>query len=104
MYIDKLNGKITEAMYDRLFKKLINEAKQKEREYIKTKEIQSNSKQDDSENIKELVKEFLELKKPTPEVMKVIINRIEIHQDKQVDIYFNFKKLNELKDEFSLRY
>ena len=28
--------------------------------------------------------------------MKVIINRIEIHQDKQVDLYFNFKQLNTL--------
>ena len=36
---------------------------------------------------------FLELKEPTPEIMKVIINKIEIHQDKQVDIIFNFKKI-----------
>jgi len=43
-----------------------------------------------------LVKEFIELKEPTPEVMKVIINRIEIHQDKQVDIIFNFKQLNNI--------
>ena len=32
------------------------------------------------------------------EIMKVIINRIEIHQDKQVDLYFNFKQLNNLKE------
>ena len=96
MYVDKLNGKITEAMYERLYKKLINEAKQKEREYIEIQEMQNTSKQDDSENIKKLVKEFLELKEPTPEVMKVIINRIEIHQDKQVDLYFNFKQLNNI--------
>ena len=57
--------------------------------------MQDNSKQDDSENIKKMVNEFLGLKEPTPEVMKVIINRIDIHQDKQVDIKFNFKKLNQ---------
>ena len=96
MYVDKLNGKVTEAMYDRLFKKLRDEAKQKEREYIEIQEMQNTSKQDDSENIKKLVKEFLELKEPTPKVMKVIINRIEIHQDKQVDIIFNFKQLNNI--------
>ena len=28
--------------------------------------------------------------------MKVIINKIEIHQDKQVDIIFNFKQLNNI--------
>ena len=83
-------------MYERLYKKLINEAKQKEREYIEIQEMQNTSKQDDSENIKKLVKEFLKLKEPTPEVMKVIVNRIEIHQDKQVDLYFNFKQLNNI--------
>ena len=44
------------------------------------------------------MQEFLELKEPTPEIMKVIINRIEIHQDKQVDLYFNFKELNHFEN------
>lgn len=74
---------------------MIDEAKQKE--YIEIQEMQNSSKQDDSENIKKIIREFLELKEPTPEVMKVIINRIEIHQDKQVDLYFNFKQLNNIK-------
>ena len=91
MYVDKLNGKINEVMYERLYKKLIDETKQKEREYIEIQEMQNNSKQDDTQNIKKIVKEFLDLKKPTPEVMKVIINRIEIHKNKQVDLYLNFK-------------
>lgn len=94
MYVDKLNGKISEAMYERLYKKLIEEVKQKEREYIEIQEIQDNSKQDDTQNIKKIVHEFLELKEPTSEIMKVIINRIEIHQDKKIDIYFNFRNLN----------
>lgn len=97
MYVDKLNGKITEVMYERLYKKLIDEAKQKEREYMEIQEMQNSSKQDDTQSIKKIVREFLELKEPTPEVMKVIINRIEIHQDKQVDLYFNFKQLNNIK-------
>ena len=29
--------------------------------------------------------------------MRVLINRIEIHQDKQVDLLFNFKKLNNIE-------
>ena len=44
------------------------------------------------------MREFLNLNEPTPEIMKVIINRIEIHHDKQVDLYFNFKQLNDLKE------
>ena len=94
MYVDKLNGKISEEMYERLFNKLKDEIKQKEMEYIQLKNEQENNSDDDIENIKKLVNDFLKLEKPTPEIMKVLINRIEVHQDKQVDIIFNFKMLN----------
>ena len=97
MYVDKLNNKISEEMYDRLFKKLIDEIKQKEEEYNELKKIKQETLKDDSEEIKKIVKEFLKLENPTPEIMKVIINKIEIHQDKQVDIIFNFKQLNRSK-------
>lgn len=101
MYVDKLNNKISEEMYERLFDKLINEVKQKEKEYDELKMQKEDNRQDDRREIEKIVKEFLKVEKPTPEIMKVIINKIEIHQDKQVDIYFNFKKLNDLKDKFS---
>ena len=98
MYVDKLNNKISEEMYERLFSKLKNEIKQKENEYIEIKRQKEESKKDDTEKIKSIIREFLSLNKPTPEIMKIIINRIEIHQDKQVDLYFNFKQLNNLKE------
>lgn len=94
MYVDKLNNKISEEMYERLFNKIINEIKQKEKDYNELKNEKEVSNQDDSKEIEKIVKEFLKLENPTPEIMKVIINRIEIHQDKQIDIIFNFKKLN----------
>ena len=94
MYIDKLNGKINEEMYERLFNKLKGEIKQKEEKYIGLKNEQKNNSNDDIEKIRKLLNNFLKLEKPTPEIMKVLINRIEIRQDKQVDIIFNFKKLN----------
>lgn len=97
MYVDKLNNKVSEEMYNRLFDKLINEVNRKEKEYNEIKNKKEDTRQDDSKEIEKVVKEFLKLEKPTPEMMKVIINRIEIHQDKQVDIIFNFKKLNGLK-------
>ena len=92
MYIDKLNGKLSEEMYERLFEKLQDEAKQKEKEYIELKEMSESTEENNSQEIEKVIKEFLSLEKPTPEIMKVIINRIEIHQDKQVDVWFNFKK------------
>ena len=94
MYVDKLNGKISEERYERLFNKLKGEIKQKEEEYMQLKNEQEDNSYDDVNNIKKLVNDFLKLEKPTPEAIKVFINRIEVHQDKQVDIIFNFKKLN----------
>lgn len=96
MYVDKLNEKISEEMYERLFNKLKDDIKQKEEEYIGLKNEQENNSYDDIENIKKLVNDFLKLEKTTPEIMKVLVNRIEVHQDKQVDIIFNFKILNQL--------
>ena len=43
MYVDKLNGKISEEMYERLFNKLKGEIKQKEEEYIGLKNEQENA-------------------------------------------------------------
>ena len=96
MYVDKLKGKVSEEMYERLFNKLKGEIKQKEEEYIGLKNEQENNSYDDIEKIKKLVHDFLKLEKPTPEIMRMLINKIEIHQDKQVDLYFNFRKLNNL--------
>ena len=99
MYVDKLNNKISEEMYSRLFSKLRKEVKQKEQEYSELVAIKERNKEDDTEDIKKAVKEFLKLEEPTPEFMKVIINRIELHQDKQVDIVFNFKMLNNITNQ-----
>ena len=93
MYFDKLSGKISEAMYERLFKKLNNDIQDKEKQYNETK-VLAEKYQDDNRDIEKVIKEFLNMEKPTPELMRVIINRIEIHQDKQVDLIFNFSKLN----------
>ena len=90
MYVDKLNHKITEEMYERLFEKFREEIKQKENDYLKIKQ-QEELKQDNTEKIKNIVQEFLNFNDPTPETLKVIINKIEIHQDKQIDLYLNFK-------------
>ena len=84
-------------MYERLLEKFRDEIRQKEDEYIEIKQQKEDAKQDDTEKIKSVVQDYLSLSKPTSEIMKVIINRIEIHQDKQVDLYFNFKQLNNLK-------
>ena len=91
MYIDKLNNKLSEEMYERLFNKLKKAEREKKTEYIELKKEEEECVEDNDSEIERLVKEFLKLEKPTPEIMRVLINRIEIHQDKQVDLLFNLK-------------
>lgn len=99
MYIDKLNNNISDVMYDRLFSKLTNEIKEKEEKITELKELyEKDNDLDNTKQLKKVIKDFLSLEKPTRELMKVIINRIEIHQNKQIDIKFNFKKLNFFSD------
>ena len=40
------------------------------------------------------------MEKPTKEIIREFIEKIEIHSDKQVDIYFNFKPLQDLNNNF----
>lgn len=98
MYMDKLENKITEEMYERLYNKLQDDIKKKEKEYMEYEKLKNEVSGNNDEEIKKLIKEYLSLKKPTPELMKVLINRIEVHQNKEIDIYFNFSKLDELKE------
>jgi len=96
MYVDKLNNKISQEMYERLFNKLTKELEQKEKDYNDIEKEKNFSTVDQSKEIQKVVKDFLKLENPTPEIMKVVVNRIEIHQDRQIDIIFNFKRLNEI--------
>ena len=69
MYVDKLNNKISEEMYERLLKKFKNEIGEKENKYLEIKQQKEESKQDNTEKIKSVVQEFLELKELTPEII-----------------------------------
>ena len=53
----------------------------------------NSSKKEKLKVIKRLAnhKEFMEAKNYTRELMLKLINRVEIHDDRSVDIYFNFK-------------
>ena len=56
------------------------------------------SKNNKNERLDKLVDEFLNMESPTKEIIREFIEKIEIHSDKQVDIYFNFKPLQELNE------
>ena len=91
-YIEKAN-KIKKEVED--YTKRIKETEQ---------ELNGENVQEDKEKkLDNLVDEFLNMEKPNKEIIREFIERIEIHSDKQVDIYFNFKplqELNEIKEKF----
>lgn len=95
MYIDKLDSKIDDDMYDRLSMKLRSEI-----DKLKLDKESLLDKLDNSEInggtrlINSLVDEIFKSGKITQELAYKLIKRIEIHENKEVDIYFNFNILN----------
>ncbi len=53
-------------------------------------------KNDTNDKLDNLITEFLNMENPTKEIIREFIEKIEIHSDKQVDIYFNFKPLQDM--------
>lgn len=104
LYEDRLSEIITVDSYIENANRIRNEIKEYQE---RIKEIQQelsgeeNSKNKD-EKLNNLVDEFLNMEKPTKEIIREFIDKIEIHSDKQVDIYFNFKPLQELNNNFSV--
>ena len=55
------------------------------------KELAGENTKNNETRLDNLIDEFLQMEKPTKEIIREFIEKIEIHSDKQVDIYFNFK-------------
>ncbi len=100
LYEDRLAEIITVENYIENAKRIKNDVKDlQERIKELEKELNGEDKQiDKEEKLNSLVDEFLNMEKPNKEIIREFIERIEIHSDKQVDIYFNFKPLQELND------
>ena len=96
VYMDKLEGKISEEMYTRISSKLLTELEElkKKLKQIKT-ELETKSDEQVFEiNYKNFLEKFINMETPTRDMMLRLIDRVEVHKDKQIDIYFNFKELN----------
>ncbi|MBR1385492.1 MAG: recombinase family protein [Bacilli bacterium] len=84
LYLDKLNNKIDEEMFNRLFIKINNEID------LLKKEI-SNYSYKPIDIKEEVVNSLININ--NNQFINKLIKRIEIHQDKTLDIYFNFKMI-----------
>ena len=81
---EKISIENFKLQYDELRSKL------KETEKI-SKELQEKNKSKLSkENLKKIIIDFKQGKEFTNEILKQLINRIEVYEDKKVEIEFNF--------------
>ena len=91
LYEDKFRGNISEATYKRLSQeteRLLNKAeldlekyKTTKNEGIKTKELEEYEKR---------IRELIDIKKPTRELLQTLIDKIEIDKDKNIEIFYRF--------------
>lgn len=96
MYLDKLEDKITEEMYNRISENLKKEIDEKT---TKAKEIEDmisklDTKEFTNTECQKLINDFLTTEKPTRDMIVKLIDKVEVHKNKVIDIHFNFKELN----------
>lgn len=91
MYIDKLEDKISEEMFLRVSAKLEEEIKklEEEKEILAKYITKTNKCCDIDVQCKKLIKEFMD--NPPRELILKLIKRIEIYNDKSINVYFNFQ-------------
>lgn len=100
MYMDKLSDKISEDMYNRIKLKIETDMNLKKEQINKLKNDLNNNQNEinDLKDLEDVVNNYLSLENPTRDLMLKLINKINIHEDGNIDIYFNFKELDIIKN------
>lgn len=96
IYIDKIEEKITEEMYNRVYQKMKIEIDNMKIEIDDLQNKLNNNEETNIEkfNCKKYLEEFISMKNITRDMMLKLIDKIYLHADKQIDIHFNFNELN----------
>ena len=94
IYIDKLNKKITEDQFERVKVKLENKLNTNQKKYNELNNNINNNISEKSKNktINEYINKFLSIKEPSRELIINLIDRIEIFEDKAINIKVSFFK------------
>ena len=100
LYMDKVKGVVSENDYISLVSDFTKDRDNliKEKEELIT--IINNQKPqiDETAKIEKLTKEFISLEKPTKQLLNELIEKITISENKEINIYFKFNELNEMKE------
>jgi DNA invertase Pin-like site-specific DNA recombinase len=97
LYKDKCSGLLREEDYEMMYKNFSTEVKNLKSKKItyeeKLRNIELELSGFDYEGCRNVAKEFMSMKKPTRNILSRIIQKIEINENKEVDMHFNFKEL-----------
>ncbi len=92
IYIDKLNKKITEEQFKRVKLKFENELNIKQKKYSELNNSINDNINEESKNkmVVEYINKFLSMKEPSRELIINLIDKIEIYEDKTINIKVSF--------------
>lgn len=96
IYKDRAKGLVDLETYKSVYNDLVkesNETKELLDELEKNKKSLLNNKLYDNYNYKEIVEEYLSMKKPNKLLLSHIIDKITIDKDKNIDIYYKIKPI-----------
>ena len=95
IYIDKLNKKITEEQFERVKVKLENELNIKQKRYNELNIFINDNNNEEFKNkmINDYINKFLSMEVPNRELIINLIDKIEIFEDKTINIKVSFSKL-----------
>jgi hypothetical protein len=91
-YLDKLNNVIEVKQYDRIKALLTNQLKQRQGELVLLNGECLKSKRlcVSKDEVEKYVNDFLSFNNPSRELIVNLIDRIEIHEDKTIDIKLTY--------------
>ena len=92
IYLDKLNKVISEEQFNRVKVKLENELKFKQDKLMKLIDYSNDTfnKEEQNKKVEKYINEFLSMKNPSRELVISLIERVNIYEDKKLDIKFTF--------------
>ena len=92
LYEDKFKGLFEDEDFSRLYAKQLENRKNAEERISQLKS--QVDKEDSKIDINKLVKDFVNMKEITRQMIVSLVDRIEISQDKEITIYYKFNILN----------
>ena len=101
LYMDRLDEIISSNIYKKLTDKFEQQKEKKKKEIAELKILIQDYKKDDFlESLlktQKIIKEYFKSRKESPkELILKIVDKIEIHQDKSIDLYLKIEQLNKV--------